>query len=136
MSFIMIINTDFIPFNLIYPVGSIYMSTVSTNPSSYFGGTWERIEGKFLLGANSTYTAGSTGGEAAHKLEYNELPSELLTGYCTDNQKSWSTGYWANNSGAAYCTNVIRLSGKGWTGNQSHNNMHPYLTVYIWKRTA
>lgn len=135
MSFIMIINTDFIPFNLIYPVGSIYMSTVSTNPSTYFGGTWERIQDRFLLGAGSTYNAGSTGGEATHKLTYDELPAEVVTGYCASNQKNWSTGAWSNNSAAAYPTNVVRLSGQG-SGNGSHNNMPPYLTVYIWKRTA
>lgn len=120
----------------IYPVGSIFISTVNTNPSTYFGGTWERIKGRFLLAADdSTYKLGGTGGESAHKLTYNELPSEVVTGYCADNQKSWATGYWSNYSSAAYPTNVIRLSGQG-TGNQAHNNMPPYLVVYIWKRVS
>ena len=122
--------------NLIYPIGSIYMSTSSTNPSILFGGTWERIKGRFLLAADdSTYKLGATGGEATHKLTYNELPSEVVTGHCADNQKSWATGAWANYSSNSYPTNVIRLSGQG-SGNQAHNNMPPYLVVYIWKRTA
>lgn len=48
----------------IYPVGSIYMSVNSTDPSALFGGVWERIEDRFLLSAGSTYAAGATGGEA------------------------------------------------------------------------
>lgn len=68
-----------------YPVGSIYMSVNSTDPGTLFGGTWERITGKFLLGATdggSTGTnvlktasaaAGATGGEAAHTLQKSEI---------------------------------------------------------------
>lgn len=52
----------------IYPVGSIYMSTKDSSPANFLGGTWERIEGKFLLGAGSGFGAGSTGGEATHTL--------------------------------------------------------------------
>lgn len=63
----------------VYPVGSIYMSTVSTNPSTYFGGTWQQIEDKFLLCAGSTYSAGSTGGEETHTLVTAELPSHTHT---------------------------------------------------------
>ena len=54
--------------NSIYPIGSIYMSVNSTNPENFIGGTWERIQDKFLLASGSTYSAGSTGGEATHKL--------------------------------------------------------------------
>lgn len=49
------------------PIGSVYISVSSTNPSTYFGGTWEQIKDKFLLCCGNTYTAGSTGGEATHK---------------------------------------------------------------------
>ena len=48
----------------IYPIGSVYMSANPTSPADLFGGTWEAIEGRFLVGANRTYTAGSTGGNA------------------------------------------------------------------------
>ena len=63
--------------NIIYPVGSIYMSANDVNPSVLFGGgTWEKIEGKFLLSSyGSTYTLGSTGGEANHTLTVDEMPS-------------------------------------------------------------
>lgn len=48
--------------NDIYPVGSIYMSVSSTNPSTLFGGTWQKIEGRFILAASSSYEVESTGG--------------------------------------------------------------------------
>lgn len=48
----------------IYPVGSIYMSVNSTSPATLFGGTWEQLQNRFLLGAGSSYTAGATGGSA------------------------------------------------------------------------
>ena len=65
--------TDLI--NTIYPVGSIYMSVNSTNPSVLFGGTWEQIKDTFLLATGDTYANGSTGGEATHTLTVNEMPS-------------------------------------------------------------
>lgn len=48
--------------NIMYPVGSIYMSVNDVNPSTLFGGTWERIQDRFLLAAGSTFAAGNTGG--------------------------------------------------------------------------
>ena len=54
----------------LYPVGAVYISVNSTSPASLFGGTWESISGRFLLGADDTYTAGSTGGEATHQHSY------------------------------------------------------------------
>ena len=44
----------------VYPIGSIYISYSSTNPSTLFGGIWEQIQGKFLLGVSSSYTVGNT----------------------------------------------------------------------------
>ena len=63
----------------VYPVGSIYLSINSTNPSTLFGGTWEQIKDKFLLACGDTYTNGSTGGEATHTLTTNEIPSHSHT---------------------------------------------------------
>lgn len=48
--------------DLVYPVGSIYMSVSDTSPSVLFGGSWEQLEDRFLLGAGTTYTAGDTDG--------------------------------------------------------------------------
>ena len=51
-------------FDLIYPVGSIYMSVNSTDPATLFGGSWTQLQNRFLLGAGTSYTAGATGGSA------------------------------------------------------------------------
>ena len=59
----------------LYPVGSIYMNVNNTSPAVLFGGTWQKIEGQFLLGSSSNYTLGSTGGEATHTLTEAEMPS-------------------------------------------------------------
>lgn len=65
----------------VYPVGSIYMSVNSTSPATLFGGTWEQIAGgRVLMGANSTYTLGSTGGSATHTLSADEMPTHTHAG--------------------------------------------------------
>lgn len=46
----------------IYPVGSIYMSVNSTSPATLFGGTWQQLQNRFLIGASSTYAVNATGG--------------------------------------------------------------------------
>lgn len=65
--------------NLIYPVGSIYMSVASASPATLFGGTWEQLKDRFLLGAGDTYTEGDTGGSASHTLTTDEMPSHNHT---------------------------------------------------------
>lgn len=123
----------------IYPVGSIYMSVNSTNPGTLFGGTWQRIEGRFLLGASSTYGAGSTGGEASHTLTTNEMPNHVHDAsngvgshFVTDGRESGYGSARLSQGGGAFVLSGLMTTGGGW----SHNNMPPYLSVYIWKRTA
>lgn len=117
-----------------YPVGAIYLSVTDANPAALFGGTWERIGGRFLLGADTTYTAGSTGGEAAHTLTVDEMPKH---NHEIDNLN-------ASGSATPFMT-VQAQDKKGFGGNvqtmyagggKAHNNMPPYLAVYMWKRTA
>lgn len=124
----------------VYPVGSIYMSVSSANPSEIFGGgTWERIKDRFLLAAGDTYSAGNTGGEATHKLSTAEMPehTHLLAKAGISSSGMTFTQY------SAYQGEDSITAGQYWwadttaSGNsQTHNNMPPYLTVYIWKRTA
>ena len=120
----------------VYPVGSIYMSVNSTNPKNLFGGTWEQIQGRFLFGMNSSYPAGSTGGEITHKLTQGEMPKH--------NHIIYAPNAGGPDKGAALGFPEVGSSNTWWavasmteqTGdNKAHNNMPPYLSVYIWKRT-
>lgn len=138
-------------FDLIYPVGSFYISWKSTNPATLFGGTWEQIQGKFLLGRSSSYPAGSIGGEATHTLTEAEMPSHeghLSAGFVgtvpqgKGNYKGFlnldkMTAYGDVGRGwNVYAGNEIHPASEAVGGGQAHNNMPPYLSVYIWKRTA
>ena len=96
---------------IIYPIGAIYLSVNSTNPETLFGGTWEQIQDKFLLSAGSTYTAGSTGGEATHTLTSNEMPSH--------NHQIWSCNNWSGNVLGA--THSDKVAGVGFVENRGYN---------------
>ena len=133
----------------VYPVGSIYMSVNSTNPKNLFGGTWEQIQGRFLFGMNSSYPAGSTGGEITHQLTWNEMPGHYHEGLYysyqdTENLITLNGGtvsYHIPRGSSSYAGDYGAGSGKkelitGTAGSgAAHNNMPPYLSVYIWKRT-
>lgn len=125
---------------LLYPIGSIYMSIQDTNPSVFFGGTWERIaKGKTLVGVDENDTdfniSSKTGGEKTHTLTVNEIPSHQhngLQGVGLAFTGSGSQGdgiHLANSS-----DNRIKTFSTG--GDEPHNNMQPYYTCYIFVRTA
>ncbi len=143
--------------NAIYPVGSIYMTVTTTNPSVLFPGTtWVQIEGRFLLGTSADYAAGSTGGEATHTLTEQEMPSHshvmtaagghshtydraVLAG--KEEASRAPTGFapgqyndYQNENTSTDGSHSHPLAATG--GGLEHNNMPPYLAVYIYRRTA
>ena len=128
--------------DMVYPVGSIYLSVSGTDPQTLFGGTWARLEDVFLLAAGAKHAAGSTGGEESHILTEPEIaPHKHAMAYGPESSAS-STGFAygiaagsATNSagGRGYASNLGTFSAGG---GQPHNNMPPYLAVYTWKRTA
>ena len=122
--------------DLIYPVGSIYMSANAVSPQLLFGGSWEQIQGRFLLGASGTYAAGSTGGEATHKLTTNELPSHTHGGIYNYESTINVVGGGSDANFHAVKTSSRTVNTYATGGGQAHNNMPPYLVVYMWKRTA
>ena len=143
------------PVDLIYPVGSIYMSVNATNPKELFGGTWEQIKGRFLLGMSSSYSAGSTGGEATHTLTTSEIPfHNHAIGQDGNTSLVLPTDVAVDDSSHAQYVTTLEGGRSGWYKSsvawggaivtrdqtspygQAHNNMPPYLAVYIWKRTA
>ena len=124
--------------DLVYPVGSIYMSVNSTDPAQLFGGTWTQLKDRFLLGAGSTYTNGSTGGEASHTLTVNEMPPHSHGQYVTvssGGSLSANCDYDSYVSGKARKSSQNVSTDPAGSGN-SHNNMPPYLVVYMWERTG
>ena len=108
------------------------MSVVNTSPASFIGGTWTALQDRFLLGAGSTYTAGNTGGEATHTLTIDEMPSHNH-GFDTTTT-TLTAGNNTARSGGTLATSTKYTNSVG--GGEAHNNMPPYLVVYMWKRTA
>lgn len=140
-----------------HPVGSIYQTISPENPSVTFGGgTWERIEGRFIMGASDTYPAGSTGGSATHEHEYKlsfmwrlgalvGYPSSAIATYNYKTQ-SWSDDNRKVNDGQYTLANDGFSSTYGEkpdgethsvAGNTaSSSSIPPYYCVYIWRRVA
>lgn len=150
--FFQTVGSNFVLDN-VYPVGAVYMSMNSTNPGTLFGGTWEQVQGKFLLGASSSYPSGSSGGEEQHTLTAAELPSHnhaVLengnTSYVYPSSRvNTGSGTYSLVLNSTVNSNVTPISsstgrilaGEGVeTRGSAHNNMPPYLSVYIWYRTA
>lgn len=121
----------------VYPVGSIYMSLSSTDPKTLFGGTWERLKDRFLLAAGDTYSAGATGGEATHTLTMDEMPSHNHYAAINGGTDSYGQNRTTISSFAIKAQGYADSSTIFHTGGgAAHNNMPPYLAVYMWKRTA
>ena len=111
-----------------------WVSNDPTSPASFIGGTWERIEGEFIMGASDTYPAGSTGGAKTVTLTKENLPNYALSKAClsavTDcygakiEQLKWgTTGAWHGD---------MMLGGSS----QAFSILPPYLALYMWRRVA
>lgn len=142
-----------------YPIGSIYMSVNSTEPSTLFGGTWERLKGRFLIGAGTNteansngeygdlgrgdpnFAGGETGGQYYHQLTIDEMPEHThnikSSSVDGNDEKNWVLkDHMANVSMESlpwqWGGTAVSYEGSG----KKHSNMPPYLAVYMWKRTA
>ena len=146
-----------------YPVGSIYLSAdANFDPNTAFGGTWQKIENRFLLGSGSR-AVGATGGEENVTLNINQIPSHThnrgdmningniynnahgglylsCDGAFTTVLQNNGTG---NGTGGGQMDTIHFNANRNWAGNvswnggsQAHNNMPPYMVIAIWKRTA
>lgn len=122
----------------VLPVGIYISLSAATDPATLWGGTWERVdEGRTLISAGSTYTAGSTGGEATHTLINSEMPSHNHAIWYPNESagnNSAQIGYPSVASKSTYYAVGSNTGDVG--GGKAHNNMPPYLAVYIWHRTA
>lgn len=128
----------------IYPVGSIFMSATHSTAQAVanaLGGTWEAFgAGRAIVGVDTTQTefntVEKTGGEKTHTLTVDEMPSHNHA-FVVPPRYNWEWGnggamYGQKNSTSANNTQYTSNTG----GGQAHNNLQPYITVYMWKRTA
>lgn len=134
--------------NKIYPVGSIYMSTTQNTAAKVKAalggvGTWVAWgAGRVPVGVNTSdssfSTVEKTGGEKTHTLTVSEIPShQHSSGHVNVNYHGGGSDGWnplmsnGINNQTGFNTNTTSTGGGG-----AHNNLQPYITCYMWKRTA
>ena len=144
--------------DLIYPVGSVYIAFNDTNPSTLFGGAWERIQEAFLWAVGSDgRDLGGRGGEMTHTLTIDEIPNhEHWVRQRGNTSRAYTQDCYAPGGSEDPYSSIIRADMSGgyakpsvsWGGqlvagevisdahNQPHNNMPPYIQVSMWRRTA
>lgn len=124
-----------------HPVGSIYQTISPENPAVTFGGgTWERIENRFTMGASDTYPAGSTGGEAKVAITVEQMPRHKHDWVGVMNKRKGEIDYSdyapdisEDHLVSSYNSKAgVQYAGEG----KPHNNIPPYYSVYIWRRVA
>lgn len=126
--------------DMFYPVGSIFITTVNTNPSSYMGGSWVRFgNGQTLVGVNESdgdfNSVQKTGGSKSHTIDYSNFPARATI------QKSWKGGTvsyapWYGGSVGSGTWIVSTPYDMGEPYGRAISNLQPYITVYMWRRTA
>lgn len=124
-----------------YPIGSIYISTNATSPATLFGGNWDEIHGAFLFANSALHKAGEIGGEEEHVLKEKEIPIHYHDEYVGNDGGDGSVpeGYYGFTSIAYTSKNTYWAKGSKTSeagGGQAHNNMPPYLSVYMWQRVS
>ena len=147
-------------FNLVYPVGSIYMSINATSPAVLFGGTWEQLKDRVLVGAGNSYSVNSTGGANTRSISHSHGTNKTRNGTLSaaigsTNANIGNLGFkHANDLDVAIGGNATYTVNGGGSGGGSFNHWtqvwgttadggttsldirQPYLAVYMWKRTG
>ena len=131
--------------NLVYPIGSIYISVNATNPGTLFGvGTWASLgPGRTLVGLDAGQsefdTVEETGGAKTHTLSLPEIPVHAHRMRDHNNRNLWQSdppGDQIRITGTSTGSNTNILDSGDSGGGGAHNNLQPYIVVYMWKRTA
>lgn len=106
-----------------------------TSPASFIGGTWERIEGKFIMGASDTYPAGSTGGSATHTQTVSEIAkhTHIFAGWASS-AGSLANGPVGNSQPELYPASNMNMQSAG--ESKPMDILNPYYSMYIWRRVA
>lgn len=127
--------------DMIYPVGAIFMSVNNVNPSTYLGGTWVAWgSGRVPVGVNTSDTnfnaVEKIGGAATHTLTVEQMPrhDHTVQGYTSAASTTPSS---SGGNYVIYGGDYVFGSPTSYTGgDQAHNNLQPYITCYMFKRTA
>lgn len=139
--------------NIVFPVGSVYITATNTNPSTFLGGTWTSFgAGQTLVGVNTSdsdfNTVLKTGGAKTVTLTMEQIPSHGNHLYTADwigngatvgkyiNTDNNMATYGSSPRGWLNASNEAYPAGRSLGGNGSHSNLQPYITVYFWRRTA
>ena len=131
--------------DMIYPVGSVYLSINNANPGTIFGGTWASWgTGRVPVGVDTSQTefntVQKTGGAKTHTLSTSEMPSHTHTVICefgANPNSSYSPGGAYSQVASSSSASKVPLSSINSTGSgNAHNNLPPYITCYMWRRTA
>ena len=128
--------------NTIFPIGSIYFTASAVNPSTSIGGTWQRYaQGKCLFSVDDNDTDFSfetTGGVKEVVLTEAQMPSHRHSVQDRSRNDTTSDGKANNNGNRVNPSNMnYRSVDTSYTGgDQPHENLPPYIAIYIWKRTA
>ena len=126
--------------NFLYPVGSIKITTTAENPGTIVGGKWERWgNGRMMLGVDENdadfASAELIGGEKTHMLTTDEIPPHSHTATLPTSSQALTARIQGNDKNALEVgTSDAETTSVG--GGQAHNNMPPFITCYLWKRTA
>ena len=138
-----------------HPIGSLYSSTAATSPADLFGGTWERIKGKFIWGIDDDETAGATGGSKMHYHSLNRYKSANLGpkmayaewfGHSSgsdsfsynevSNVENWTTTYSLAGTNVKSSAKPSKYGVKLGGDTDVEEAMPPYYGAYVWRRTA
>lgn len=123
-----------------YRIGDLFLTTIATNPSSYLGGKWELFgPGRCLVCVDTSQaefnSVKKTGGEKSHKLTIEEMPRhqpQALLNTGDSNTTGSAINWQIVNNGRFYGGDMFKSFG----GDKSHNNLQPFITCYVWIRTA
>ena len=127
--------------DLVYPIGSLYMSMNETDPKDLFGGTWERIKDRFIYANGDATASGTLGGSTAHNHGLGSGFAAMNIGDGGIQYQEKQVGAWGSNAAMNIGTSYDSYQTKSWGialggATDNGNNIPPYITAYIWKRTA
>ena len=127
--------------DMVYPIGSLYMSMKDTNPSELFGGTWERIKDRFIYANGDATTPGTLGGSTTHNHGLGAGFTALNVGGGGIQYQEKQVSAWGTNAAMNIASSYVSYQTKSWGialggTTDNANIMPPYITAYVWKRTA